>query len=127
MVNGVTEGFSKNLELVGVGYRASKSGDKIVLNVGYSHPVEITPEPGIEFDVPANTKITVRGIDKERVGAYALRFVPYVSLSHTKVKVLNTKVNALSVRKVKLVRRNKLADRGFTWWITYFFSTTRCV
>lgn len=73
MVNGVTEGFSKNLELVGVGYRASKSGDKIVLNVGYSHPVEITPEPGIEFEVPVNTKITVRGIDKERVGAYAAK------------------------------------------------------
>lgn len=71
MVSGVTEGFSKNLELVGVGYRANKAGDKIVLNVGYSHPVEIVPESGIEFDVPANTKITVRGIDKERVGAVA--------------------------------------------------------
>ncbi|MGM0884360.1 MAG: 50S ribosomal protein L6 [Bacillota bacterium] len=71
MVSGVTEGFSKNLELVGVGYRANKAGDKIVLNVGYSHPVEIVPETGIEFDVPANTKITVRGIDKERVGAVA--------------------------------------------------------
>jgi large subunit ribosomal protein L6 len=71
MVSGVTEGFSKNLELVGVGYRANKTGDKIVLNVGYSHPVEIAPEAGIEFDVPANTKITVRGIDKERVGAVA--------------------------------------------------------
>ncbi|MDO3412952.1 50S ribosomal protein L6 [Saccharibacillus sp. CPCC 101409] len=71
MVSGVTEGFSKSLELVGVGYRASKSGDKIVLNVGYSHPVEITPEAGIEFEVPSNTKIIVRGIDKERVGAYA--------------------------------------------------------
>lgn len=71
MVLGVTEGFSKSLELVGVGYRASKSGDKIVLNVGYSHPVEITPEPGIEFEVPSNTKIIVRGINKERVGAYA--------------------------------------------------------
>lgn len=73
MVSGVTEGFSRNLELVGVGYRASKSGDKIVLNVGYSHPVEITPEPGIEFEVPSNTKITVKGIDKERVGAYAAK------------------------------------------------------
>ncbi|AIQ55016.1 MULTISPECIES: 50S ribosomal protein L6 [Paenibacillus] len=73
MVSGVTEGFSKSLELVGVGYRASKSGDKIVLNVGYSHPVEITPEAGIEFEVPANTKIIVRGIDKERVGAYAAK------------------------------------------------------
>lgn len=71
MVSGVTEGFSRNLELVGVGYRASKSGDKIVLNVGYSHPVEITPEQNIEFEVPSNTKITVRGIDKERVGAMA--------------------------------------------------------
>lgn len=71
MVSGVTEGFEKSLELVGVGYRANKSGDKIVLNVGYSHPVEITPEPGIEFEVPTNTKIIVRGINKERVGAYA--------------------------------------------------------
>ena len=73
MVSGVTEGFTKSLELVGVGYRASKSGDKIVLNVGYSHPVEITPEAGIEFEVPANTKIIVKGIDKERVGAYAAK------------------------------------------------------
>ncbi|MBN3523732.1 50S ribosomal protein L6 [Paenibacillus apiarius] len=73
MVNGVTEGFSKTLELVGVGYRANKSGDKLVLNVGYSHPVEITPEAGIEFEVPAQTKIIVKGIDKERVGAYAAK------------------------------------------------------
>ncbi|BBH24012.1 50S ribosomal protein L6 [Paenibacillus baekrokdamisoli] len=73
MVSGVTDGFAKNLELVGVGYRASKNGDKIVLNVGYSHPVEITPENGIEFDVPTNTKITVRGIDKELVGATAAK------------------------------------------------------
>ncbi|MEV5026436.1 50S ribosomal protein L6 [Paenibacillus sp. LPE1-1-1.1] len=73
MVSGVTEGFSKNLELVGVGYRANKAGDKIVLNVGYSHPVEIAPDNGIEFEVPANTKITVRGIDKELVGATAAK------------------------------------------------------
>lgn len=71
MVSGVTEGFARNLELVGVGYRANKSGDKIVLNVGYSHPVEIAPEKGIEFEVTGNNKITVRGIDKERVGAVA--------------------------------------------------------
>ncbi|MDQ8737800.1 50S ribosomal protein L6 [Paenibacillus sp. LHD-38] len=73
MVSGVTDGFSKNLELVGVGYRANKAGDKIVLNVGYSHPVEIAPDNGIEFEVPANTKITVRGIDKELVGATAAK------------------------------------------------------
>lgn len=73
MVVGVTEGYAKNLELVGVGYRANKTGDKLVLNVGYSHPVEITPEAGIEFDVPTQTKIIVKGIDKERVGAYAAK------------------------------------------------------
>lgn len=73
MVNGVKEGYSKNLELVGVGYRASKSGNKVVLNVGYSHPVEIVPEEGIEFDVPSNTQIIVKGINKELVGATAAK------------------------------------------------------
>lgn len=71
MVNGVTEGYAKVLELVGVGYRANKSGNKLVLNVGYSHPVEIQQEDGIEFEVPSNTKVIVKGIDKERVGAVA--------------------------------------------------------
>lgn len=73
MVSGVTDGFVKNLDLVGVGYRANKSGNKLVLNVGYSHPVEIEPENGIEFEVPSNTKIIVRGIDKELVGATAAK------------------------------------------------------
>jgi large subunit ribosomal protein L6 len=71
MVSGVTEGFVKNLELVGVGYRANLAGKNLNLAVGYSHPVEITPEAGIEFEVPANNKIIVKGIDKERVGAVA--------------------------------------------------------
>ncbi|NLP51115.1 50S ribosomal protein L6 [Bacillus sp. RO1] len=71
MVQGVTTGFERGLELIGVGYRASKQGNKLVLNVGYSHPVEITPEQGIEVEVPANTKIVIKGIDKERVGALA--------------------------------------------------------
>ncbi|KAB2951402.1 50S ribosomal protein L6 [Heliorestis acidaminivorans] len=71
MVDGVTNGFSKNLELVGVGYRATKQGKKLVLTVGYSHPVEIEPEEGLEIEVPAPTKITVKGIDKEKVGALA--------------------------------------------------------
>ena len=72
MVMGVTEGYAKTLELVGVGYRANKTGDKLVLNVGYSHPVEIVPE-GVEFEVPAQNRIIVRGIDKELVGAYAAK------------------------------------------------------
>lgn len=71
MVDGVTKGFSKNLEIEGVGYRATKSGRKLVLTVGYSHPVEIDPGEGIEFDVPAPTRITVKGLDKQRVGEVA--------------------------------------------------------
>ncbi|RUS44281.1 50S ribosomal protein L6 [Cohnella sp. AR92] len=73
MVSGVTDGFSKSLELVGVGYRASKSGEKLVLNVGYSHPVEFVPEKGIEFEVPAQNKIIIKGIDKEAVGSIAAK------------------------------------------------------
>lgn len=73
MVSGVTEGFSKSLDLVGVGYRAQLTGKKVVLNVGYSHPVEIEAEEGIEFEVPSNNKIVVKGIDKERVGAIAAK------------------------------------------------------
>ena len=71
MVEGVSKGFERGLELIGVGYRASKSGSKLVLNVGYSHPVEITPESGIEIEVPSQTKVLVKGTDKERVGAIA--------------------------------------------------------
>ncbi|MCM3006764.1 50S ribosomal protein L6 [Priestia koreensis] len=71
MVEGVTSGYERGLELVGVGYRAQKSGDKLVLSVGYSHPVEIVPEQGIEIEVPSQTKIVIKGIDKERVGALA--------------------------------------------------------
>ncbi|MEC2075497.1 50S ribosomal protein L6 [Metabacillus fastidiosus] len=71
MVEGVSNGFERGLELIGVGYRASKSGNKLVLNVGYSHPVEIVPEDGVEIEVPSQTKIVVKGTDKERVGAIA--------------------------------------------------------
>lgn len=71
MVQGVSTGFQKNLELVGVGYRAALQGKKLVLTVGYSHPVEIVPPAGIEIEVPAVTKVAVKGIDKELVGAVA--------------------------------------------------------
>lgn len=71
MVYGVSKGYEKGLELVGVGYRAAKQGQKLVLTVGYSHPVEIEPEEGIELEVPAPNKVVVKGIDKERVGAVA--------------------------------------------------------
>ncbi|MDQ0177343.1 50S ribosomal protein L6 [Bacillus chungangensis] len=71
MVEGVSKGFEKSLELIGVGYRAQKQGKKLVLNVGFSHPVEFEPEDGVEVEVPSNTKVIVRGINKERVGALA--------------------------------------------------------
>jgi large subunit ribosomal protein L6 len=71
MVTGVSDGFSKNLEIIGVGYRAALNGSNLELALGYSHPVVVTPESGITFEVPAPTKITVRGIDKQRVGQVA--------------------------------------------------------
>ncbi|MEW9110711.1 50S ribosomal protein L6 [Cytobacillus gottheilii] len=71
MVEGVSKGFERGLELIGVGYRAQKQGKKLVLNVGYSHPVEIEPEEGLEIEVPSNTKVIVKGTNKERVGALA--------------------------------------------------------
>jgi large subunit ribosomal protein L6 len=71
MVQGVSEGFSKNLEIVGVGYRAVLKGSDLELALGFSHPVVVKPEPGISFEVPAPNRITVRGIDKQRVGQVA--------------------------------------------------------
>lgn len=71
MVEGVSKGFQKELEIIGVGYRAQMQGNKLVVNAGYSHPVEIEQEANIEFEVPKNTEIIVKGIDKERVGAIA--------------------------------------------------------
>lgn len=71
MVEGVTNGFEKNLEIVGVGYRAEKSGDKLVIRVGYSHPVEVSPPPGVTLNVEGANRIKVSGIDKEAVGEIA--------------------------------------------------------
>ena len=73
MVVGVTEGFTKELELRGVGYRAQMNGTTLVLNVGYSHPVEFEKEDGIEFATPSATQVTVSGINKEIVGDVAAR------------------------------------------------------
>ncbi|MBU1031347.1 50S ribosomal protein L6 [Patescibacteria group bacterium] len=71
MVMGVTNLWGKNLELIGVGFRAQTSGNKLILNVGFSHPVEITAPEGITFEVADNTKIKVSGIDKQLVGQIA--------------------------------------------------------
>jgi large subunit ribosomal protein L6 len=71
MVEGVTNGYRKNLEITGVGYRAALQGTKLQLNLGYSHPIEIDPPAGIGFEVESPTKVAVVGIDKELVGRIA--------------------------------------------------------
>jgi len=73
MVEGVSNGFEKNLEIVGVGYRAEKTGDKLIVRVGYSHPVEVSPLPGVTLNIEGANRIKVAGIDKEAVGEMAAR------------------------------------------------------
>ncbi len=73
MVKGVTEGFKKNLIVNGVGWKVAKQGKKIVMNVGFSHPVEIEEIDGIVLDCPSQTEITIEGIDKEKVGQFAAK------------------------------------------------------
>ena len=70
-ITGVTEGYTKTLELMGVGYRVLEAGDGIILTVGYSHPVEIHPEEGVTMEVEGNNRVHIRGIDKQKVGSLA--------------------------------------------------------
>lgn len=73
MVEGVTSGFEKKLELNGVGYRANLQGKKLVLNLGYSHPIEMDQPEGIEVEVPSQTEIIVKGANKQQVGNFAAK------------------------------------------------------
>lgn len=73
MIVGVTQGFSKTLIIQGVGFRATKDGKNLVLNVGYSHPVVMEPYEGIEIEIPEPTKVVVKGIDKQKVGEFAAK------------------------------------------------------
>jgi large subunit ribosomal protein L6 len=77
MITGVTEGYSKTLEIEGTGYRAAKQGKKLVLTLGFSHPVELEDPAGIEVEVPAANKIIVKGINKQQVGNYAANIREY--------------------------------------------------
>ena len=70
-ITGVTQGYTKTLELMGVGYRVQQAGDGIILNVGYSHPVEIHPPDGVTMEVEGNNRVHVRGTDKQKVGNLA--------------------------------------------------------
>jgi len=73
MVTGVSQGFEKTLEIVGVGFRAEKSGEKLVMRMGFSHPVEVTPPAGVTLNVEGNNRIKVSGINKEDVGEMAAK------------------------------------------------------
>jgi large subunit ribosomal protein L6 len=73
MVTGVTKGYEKGIDIVGVGYKVQKTGDKVVFNIGYSHPVEVSPAAGITFAVEGTTKLKISGIDKEVVGLMAAK------------------------------------------------------
>ena len=71
MIIGVTEGYEKKLEIIGVGYRFSQKGSKLVINAGYSHPVELDVPEGLKIEVPSNTELTISGIDKCLIGEFA--------------------------------------------------------
>ncbi len=86
MVQGVSKGFEKNLEIVGVGFRAEKSGDKLTLRIGYSHPVEVKPMAGITLAVEGTNKIKVSGINKEDVGEQAAEIRALHAPDHYKGK-----------------------------------------
>ena len=77
MVTGVTTGFTKTLEIAGVGYRAAKNGNKLALTLGFSHPLEVDPPNGITIDVPAPNRIIVSGMNKEMVGEMAAKIRSY--------------------------------------------------
>ena len=103
MIVGVTEGYEKTLEINGVGYRAAKSGKKLTLTLGYSHPVEMEDPAGIESIVEGTNKIIVKGIDKEKVGQKSeQKDLPNL----TKAKVSNTLTNTSDVKLVRPVRNN---------------------
>ena len=104
MVEGVTEGFAKKLEIVGVGYRAQKQGKDLVLNLGFSHQVIVPETDTIKIDVPDANHIVISGCDKQEVGQFAC-------------EIRVTKASMLSVRKVRLVRAARSNKRRELLWL----------
>ena len=109
MVVGVSEGFTRILEIQGVGYRAQLQGDTLVVNAGYSHPVNMKLPEGIKVVCPSPTEIQISGCDKQVVGEFAAEIRAIRKPNHIKVKVFVTKVNMFVVKKErKLSRKEKL-------------------
>jgi large subunit ribosomal protein L6 len=106
MVVGVTDGFRKTLEIQGVGYRAAMDGKVLVLNVGFSHPVRITPPEGITFAVEGNNKIHVTGTDKQAVGEQGHRFAGIGRPNPIRARASDTKAKRSVAKLVRLVRRS---------------------
>ena len=106
MVEGVTNGFAKNLDLVGVGYRATKTGDKVTLSLGFSHPVELPKVEGIEVEVPARPSWSFAASTRNWSAFMRPRFATFVDRSRTRAKVFGTKAKSFAARSVRPVRSN---------------------
>ena len=107
MVIGVTEGYQKELEVNGVGYRAQKQGKKLILSLGYSHPVEMEDPEGLEVVVDYQNKIIVKGIDKEKsLTSTLLKSEKRELQSHIRARVSNTLMKLLDVKLVRQVKNN---------------------
>ena len=107
MVVGVTSGFAKNLDINGVGFKASKQGKKLVLNVGYSHPIELEEPAGITIDVPAPNKIIVKGADKQLVGETAAKIRAFRTPDAYKGKGIKYDFEVLHLKEGKTGAKGK--------------------
>ena len=107
MIIGVSEGYKKGLEIVGVGYKFNVQGNKLTVSAGYSHPVVMEVPNGLTITGISNTEIEVSGIDKEKVGEFAANVRKVRNLNLIKEKELNTKVNKFVVKKERKLLNNK--------------------
>jgi hypothetical protein len=102
------------LEITGVGYRATKVGDKLQLNLGYSHPIEIEPPAGIVFEVESPVRLAVVGIDKELVGQIAAKFEPLASRSPTRARACTTSASRSAARPARPARSAARSEPAMT-------------
>lgn len=120
MIEGVHNGYSKTLEIVGIGYRGQMKGNTLVLNIGFSHQVEIEAEEGVKVETPNPNTIVVSGIDKERVGQMAALIRSKKNLNLIKEKVSNIVMKESSEKKEKLLVRSSLRVRKeLSLWLNY--------
>ncbi len=104
----VTEGFKKELDVNGVGYRVAKEGNKLVMNLGFSHQVTVEETEGITIEVPSANKIVISGTDKQKVGQFAAEVRESVRLSRTRARASNTLTRSSAARKARpALRRSK--------------------